>query len=59
MPNSMLVNAGITSRPTPFQDFAGNLRDARPDIGAFEFVPTPVLNVRSNPSATRRRPIDH
>lgn len=23
MPNSMLVNAGITSRPTPFQDFAG------------------------------------
>ncbi len=58
MPNSMLVNAGITSRPTPFQDFAGNLRDAHPDIGAFEFVPTPVLNVRSNPSATRRRPID-
>ncbi len=56
MPNSMLVNAGITSRPTPFQDFAGNLRDAHPDIGAFEFVPTPVLNVRSNPSATRRRP---
>jgi len=59
MSNSMLVNAGITSRPTPFQDFAGNLRDAHPDIGAFEFVPTPVLNVRSNPSAMRRRPIDH
>ena len=49
MPNSMLVNAGITSRPTPFQDFAGKLRDAQPDIGAFEFVATPVLNIRSNP----------
>lgn len=49
MPNSMLVNAGITSRPTPFQDFAGHLRDAQPDIGAFEVVSTPVLNVRSNP----------
>ncbi len=58
MPNSMLVNAGITSRPTPFQDFAGHLRDSHPDIGAFEFVPTPVLNVRSNPNATRRRPND-
>lgn len=56
MPNSPLVNAGITSRPTPFQDFAGHLRDAHPDIGAFEFVPTPVLNVRSNPNATRRQP---
>jgi hypothetical protein len=49
MPNSMLVNAGIRSRPTPFQDLAGNLRDAQPDIGAFAFVATPVLNVRSNP----------
>jgi len=49
MPHSMLVNAGITSRPTPFQDFAGHLRDAQPDIGAFEVVPTPVVNVRSNP----------
>lgn len=49
MSNSMLVNAGITSRPTPFQDFAGNLRDAQPDIGAFEFVATPVLNIRTNP----------
>jgi hypothetical protein len=48
-PTSALVNAGITSRPTPFQDFAGNLRDAQPDIGAFEFAATPVLNVRSNP----------
>jgi len=47
--NSKLVNAGITSRPTPFQDFAGHLRDAQPDIGAFEVVTTPVLNVRSNP----------
>jgi hypothetical protein len=49
MPHSMLVNAGITSRPTPFQDLAGHLRDAQPDIGAFEVVPTPVINVRSNP----------
>jgi hypothetical protein len=49
MPDSMLVNAGIRSRPTPFQDFAGRLRDAQPDIGAFEVVTTPVLNVRSNP----------
>jgi len=49
MPHSMLVNAGITSRPTPFQDFAGHLRDAQPDLGAFEVVPTPVINVRSNP----------
>lgn len=49
MQNSQLVNAGITSRPTPFQDFAGNLRDAQPDIGAFEFVVTPVLNVHNNP----------
>lgn len=56
MKNSPLVDAGITSRPTPFQDFTGNLRDTHPDIGAFEFVPTPVLNVRSNPNATRRRP---
>ena len=49
MPHSMLVNAGVTSRPTPFQDLAGHLRDAQPDIGAFEVVPTPVINVRSNP----------
>jgi hypothetical protein len=49
MPHSMLVNAGTTSRPTPFQDLAGHLRDAQPDIGAFEVVPTPVINVRSNP----------
>ena len=56
MPHSMLVNAGITSRPTPFQDFAGHLRDAQPDIGAFEVVPTPVINVRSNP--LRRGPKD-
>ena len=49
MQNSPLVNAGIASRPTPFQDFAGNLRDAQPDIGAFEFVTTPVLNVHNNP----------
>lgn len=49
MQGSMLVNSGITSRPTPFQDLAGNLRDAQPDIGAFEFVTTPVLNVRNNP----------
>lgn len=49
MQNSPLVNAGIASRPTPFQDFAGNLRDAQPDIGAFEFVATPILNVHNNP----------
>jgi parallel beta helix pectate lyase-like protein len=49
MPTSMLVNAGITSRPTPFQDFAGHLRDAQPDVGAFEVVSTPTLNVRNNP----------
>ena len=49
MQNSMLVNAGITSRPTPFQDFAGHLRDAQPDIGGFEVVPTPIVNVRNNP----------
>jgi len=49
MKTSMLVNAGITSRPTPFQDFAGHLRDAQPDIGAFEVVTTPVVNVRNNP----------
>ena len=49
MKNSMLVNAGTSSRPTPFQDVAGHLRDAQPDIGAFEVVPTPVINVRSNP----------
>lgn len=49
MKNSALVNAGTTSRPTPFQDFAGNLRDAQPDIGAFESVATPVLNVHNNP----------
>lgn len=49
MQNSQLVNAGIASRPTPFQDFAGNLRDAQPDIGAFEFVATPVLNVHNSP----------
>lgn len=49
MQNSQLVNAGIASRPTPFQDFAGNLRDAQPDIGAFEFVATPILNVHNNP----------
>lgn len=55
MPNSMLVNAGITSRPTPFQDAAGNLRDSHPDIGAYEFVATPVLNVRSNPNANGRK----
>lgn len=47
--NSMLVNAGTTSRPTPLQDFAGNLRDAQPDICAFEVVTTPLVNVRSNP----------
>ena len=49
MKNSMLVDAGITSRPTPRQDFAGHLRDTQPDIGAFEVVPTPLVNVRSNP----------
>lgn len=56
MPHSMLVNAGITSRPTSFQDFAGHLRDSQPDIGAFEVLQTPVINVRSNPLS--RRPTD-
>ena len=56
MKNSILVNAGTSSRPTPFQDFAGHLRDAQPDIGAFEVVPTPVINVRNNP--LRKGPMD-
>lgn len=58
MPRSMLVNAGITSRATPFQDFAGHLRDSHPDIGAFEVVPTPVINVRSNPLSKGPGPKD-
>ncbi|MGB9103883.1 MAG: right-handed parallel beta-helix repeat-containing protein [Terriglobales bacterium] len=35
-PNSKLVNAGTT--PGPMRDLAGNMRDSKPDIGAFEVV---------------------
>ncbi|HET8924991.1 MAG TPA: right-handed parallel beta-helix repeat-containing protein [Candidatus Acidoferrum sp.] len=55
MANSPLVNAGIASRPTPFEDFFGHLRDSQPDIGAFEFVTTPNLNVRNNPNSNGRK----
>lgn len=38
-PGSPLINAGLTTRPTPFQDFSLHLRDTPPDIGAYEFEP--------------------
>jgi Right handed beta helix region len=52
-PGSPLINAGLTTRPTPFQDFALSLRDTPPDIGAYEFEtdPTPSTAL-SAPTAT-------
>jgi len=38
---SPVVNKATTSRPVPSRDFAGTLRDATPDIGAFEYFNIP------------------
>jgi hypothetical protein len=56
-PGSPLINAGLTTRPTPFQDLALSLRDTPPDIGAYEFEKDPppktVLGANTATSATQ------
>lgn len=56
-PTSPLINAGLTTRPTPFQDFALNLRDTPPDIGAYEFVadtPPSTASSANSPASTTK-----
>jgi hypothetical protein len=56
-PGSPLINAGLTTRPTPFQDLALHLRDTPPDIGAYEFErdqnPSTALSANTATSATQ------
>jgi copper-binding protein NosD len=48
---SPLINAGLTTRPTPFQDLALHLRDTLPDIGAYEFEQNPASHTSSSADA--------
>jgi len=54
--NSKLVNAGLVSLPVPLRDFVLNQRDPKPDIGAYEYVEAPNLNVRANPANRGKGP---
>jgi hypothetical protein len=49
--NSPLVDAGARTLPVPVRDFLLSARDPKPDIGAYEYVEAPNLNVRRNPAS--------
>lgn len=53
--NSALVNAGYVAWGFPFQDFAGTLRDTKPDIGAFELVVTPKVKTSTTTATTTKK----
>ena len=55
--NSPAINAGLASA-APADDFAGNARDAQPDIGAYEYGagPPPTATPTRTPAATPTTP---
>lgn len=56
-PGSPLINAGLTTRPTPFQDLALHLRDTPPDIGAYEFDPDKDATTSSGANTATTTPV--
>ncbi|HEY4933983.1 MAG TPA: hypothetical protein VII23_20655 [Terriglobales bacterium] len=54
--NSKLVDTGLVTLPVPLRDFVLSKRDSKPDIGAYEYVEAPNLNVRANPTKKGNSP---
>ncbi|MEL6802618.1 MAG: hypothetical protein AAFO91_02395, partial [Bacteroidota bacterium] len=48
LPNTDLVDGGVTTAETPTEDRAGNTRDANPDIGANELLGETVVDIAVN-----------